>query len=274
MTKVISLCSLKLSICHSTSAPTAGLLLNTEIPPVKKAIFYSLFLLTIASCSTGVKDSEHADLVASKSSHSETGLQSLTLSIHYVDDNNQLYNDDALPDLIYLQFPLIPGAVIGDVLTEAKYSTFASIGQDLTLDLKSIRDSFQPYATPLLATDYNTGLNMNPADTRLLRVGTFAYSPGSGEMLGATGLGIVASQEIQQLILVYFDRPASLTGSVRENDILFEYDIHLNYSGFFLVKVEYINDDHYRLTRYEPDQGQIIEESLTIQISSDLKIRI
>ena len=195
---------------------------------------------------------------------SSTGLHSVVVSVDYVDNNNQPYHSESLPDLVYIQFPVIPGAIVGEVLTEAVYSTFASIGKNLTIYFDMVGPNFTPYATPLLATNYNSGLSITPLQTNILRIGTFAYSPQTGELLGPTGLGIVGSKDISQLILVYFDRPASLTGTSRGRDSIIEYDIHIDSAGFSLLKVEKVGVNQTKISAYKARNV----ESITIRITS------
>jgi hypothetical protein len=199
-----------------------------------------------------------------------TGLQSVIVSVDYVDNSNQPYDSESLPDLVYIQFPVIPGAIIGEVLTDAVFSTFALIGKNLTIDFDMVGPNIIPYATPMLATNYNSGLSITPLQTSILRVGTFAYSTQTGELLGLTGLGIIGSKDISQLILVYFDRPASLTGTSRVRGSIIEYDIDIDSAGFSLLKVEEIEANRKKISAYKARNL----ESITIRITSAPAIEI
>ena len=180
-----------------------------------------------------------------------------TLGIEYLDEERQgVYRDD-LPTQIFVNFPVIPGAIVGAVLTEGQYSTFAYIGKTFTIDSKELLESVEPYATPLLATPYNVDTVVRPQSTKLLRVGTFAYDALSGEFLGATGLTLPGS-DIHQLFLVYFDRPASLTGSFIDGEYAVEYDVHIDHAGFSWLKAVKEESSLLRVTEHKLTGNEII----------------
>ncbi len=72
------------------------------------------------------------------------------------------------------------------------------------------------------------------------------------------------TSELRQLFLVYFDRPASLTGTSRGRDSIIEYDIHIDSAGFSLLKVEKVGANRTKISAYKARNV----ESITIRITS------
>lgn len=181
----------------------------------------------------------------------------ILLGVQYVDDDNNIIQRDDLPKQIFINFPIIPGAVAGKVLTSGQYSTFAYVGEKFSIDVNELRSNVEPYATPLLATEFNSNITLTPKDTKLLRLGTFAYNPVSSEFLGPTGLMSFQSGGLQ-LFLVYFDRPASFTGFVKEGDIDIEYNIHLDKAGFSWLRAVKVSESKIIISKHDFQGDEVI----------------
>lgn len=191
----------------------------------------------------------------------------LTFNIHYVDENNLVVQREDMPKEVVVLFPVIPGALAGGVLTQSKYQSFVRIGESFEINLNELSANVKQYATPKLSTSFTQNIQVSPEQTKMLRVGTFAYDRASAQFIGPTGIGSTDPNVIQ-LLLVYFDRPASFVGSLMEGNAKVDYQVNINNAGFSLLKVEKISSNSI-LVSVHKYQG---DEFITIQapnLSSD-----
>ena len=155
----------------------------------------------------------------------KTGLKQLQLGVVFIDSDKKQIEGDYLPDEAYISFPLIPGGISGQVLTDSVYTLRLFTNNKFVLDLAAISKDVLPYAVPMFSTSYNHGVVIVPRETKLLRVGTFAYSVEANDFIGPTGIASLGDEKITQMMLVYFDRPARISGLSNEGDLSIEYDV-------------------------------------------------
>lgn len=185
------------------------------------------------------------------------GLDSVHLRVEYVGKSKT--NNTHLPKLVYVEFPLIPGGISGRILTDQKFSSFAEVGDKITIDLSSIGSSIALYATPLLSTPYNTGIKVTPAEAKLVRVGTFAYSGTDGRIIGSTGISAEGLPENNGLMLVYFDRPTRLTGTAEYEGVVVQHEVNVKGAGFVWLISEEISQTEYKISVWDSTEQEVLE---------------
>jgi hypothetical protein len=131
----------------------------------------------------------------------------------------------------------IPGTVFGN-----PQPPFISLklSPDLTLqiDLNRLREIGEQ-ATTITAQGIESGWNVVPTDTRFSRVSTnFEYQ---GSQANRTGLADATSGNT--LLLVFFDRPCRLTGTIhtpsRSSDFSkYVFDVAVGKAGFYWLSIE------------------------------------
>lgn len=211
-----------------------------------------------ADVAIDVPDTETSKPVVKDTKTAPAKPNTLEIGAIYTNNDNYVISDSRLPERVFLQFPVIPGALYGDVLTNSTFSTTVEIGKTFELQLDDLAKQATPYATPLLATEANKDLAIAPKDTRLMRIETFAYSTLTGEPIGPTGLSVRNNRQIQQLLLVYVDRPATISGSKQRGTTLVEHDIQISKAGFCWLKVEMVKPGLMRIEQYTPTGQEII----------------
>ncbi len=160
----------------------------------------------------------------------------INLDVGFLDPSQSNKEPYDLHRQVFLNFRLTPGALAGGVMTEGQQSTFVEPGDPLTVDMDHLQRLIEPYAGSMVDTRVNKDVVVEPADTRFARVGVFAYDPLTQKSLGPSGFNVLES-DAEELFLVYFDRPAAITGSYQEGEILIEYHINTDRAGFAWLKV-------------------------------------
>lgn len=188
-----------------------------------------LVLISMVGCAG------HSGIVSAKDA---PGIKILTLMAQYVDKDFKPSERPDEPKEIYLEMPLIPGALSGSVLTESVININARIGEEFTIDLSDYQEIIDQYATPLLHTNFTRGITIKPASRRLVRIGTFAYHPHNHQFLGPTGLRDLKMPHQIQLFLMYFDGPAVITGTGKENKTTISYNIEVKDKGYIWLEVD------------------------------------
>ena len=178
-----------------------------------------------------------------------TALDRVRLGIRYLDEDDTPLPPAGLPDSVRIEFPLIPGGLMGRILTRSAISVTVPATQPFEIDLAAHVDRIATYATPLLTTRANAGLRIEPEAARLVRLGTFAYAADSDEFIGPTGLAVAAAPDRIQLLLVYFDRPTRITGMLLNGRTVIQHDIDIDRAGFAWLEIRRVGEDRDRVTR-------------------------
>ena len=196
---------------------------------VQNRVALFLILISMVGCAG------NSGIVSAKDA---PGIKILTLTAKYVDQDFKPTERPDEPKEIYLEMPLIPGALSGSVLTESIININAQIGEAFTIDLSDYQEIIDQYATPLLHTNFTRGITIKPASRRLVRIGTFAYHPHTHQFLGPTGLRDLKTPDQIQLFLMYFDGPAVITGTGQENKTTISYNIEVKNKGYIWLEVD------------------------------------
>ncbi len=211
-----------------------------------KLFYLALFLLVMQACSS-------APVPPTPPIHIDVG---------YFDKESTALPVDNLPKQVFLNFRLIPGALVGELSSKGQQSTFVDTEGPLTIYPDHLQRLIESYAAPLVDTPMHAAITTEPPDARLLRVGVFAYDPDTSSPFGLT-IFDAPEKAVQELFLVYFDRPTKLTGSYEKDGVLIEYHVRSEEEGFTWLK----------FVRLEPDLMMVTnhtfagDEFLSIQLA-------
>lgn len=177
-----------------------------------------------------------------------------------------------------LTFPYVSGDLYGSPTIGALSHPAVGPDYSFAIDLNRTRDdlvrSLQP--TEFVLDD----MTIDPPDARIARLTPQALQADGIEQVGTTDWVDPASKE--RLMLVYFDRPARITGAVTHNGYTVSYNIRAGQAGYVWVGSVKI-DDHelmytdvprpanliLALTPKDTDEGELVPVPGSAQSSSD-----
>ncbi|QBY05417.1 hypothetical protein E2K93_14020 [Thalassotalea sp. HSM 43] len=147
-----------------------------------------------------------------------------------------------------LLFPAIPGSIFGMPSPELVH--ISSVNNDFTFELTLPNDM------DALASRLTGGaLMITPADTKVLRLGTFHVFPSMRDSVG--GGGFIHKPSGDFMLLVYFSKSAHISGQFAIGRDQFEHDINIPAAGWHWIKIGKQSDYSYRLSTFDGDSDQI-----------------
>jgi hypothetical protein len=160
----------------------------------------SSIVLAVALMMTGCTTPKRVPNVATKS---------ITVPISFVDVSGNAISAKDRPVNATAMLGVIPGGVFG----APHYSLQTErLGKILTLpiNLSDLRAALNDQSATLTDDAETAGWRIDPADTRFARVATTITHEGTSGLM----VGFVDSASKSNLLLVFFDRPCRLTGTV------------------------------------------------------------
>jgi hypothetical protein len=161
-------------------------------------------------------------------------IESLNFRPTYFDKDQNPLRSGSLPRTVLFRVPLIAGDISGTITNPPVVSLTAQIGEVAKLELEQIRMKVDQFATTLTRRASDTGLVIDPRETRIARLATAVYDKETGKSIGGT---VFRGDKLDENILVvYFDRPCELTGKrkVRDGEVI--YNVKVGNAGFHLLK--------------------------------------
>ena len=183
----------------------------------------SLFLLLLSSVLM-------SSCVSSINQHGTAQAQSFEMSIAYYNEDGDSLGHMMNGEQILLLFPSIKGQIFGiprrPILTEVTVSD----NQPFIVELPIIKSSD---SAVLADTRLTTGLLIQPAQTKMLRVATMAFEKETRQPFAAGSL--IDAETGDNLILMYFSKPCSITGSVKSTGLRYDHDIKIKTAGWHWI---------------------------------------
>ena len=194
------------------------------------AIRLSLLIvcLLLASCSSSPSGDSPDD-------PPKTGLTYLPLTVFAVDERQRYLSKYVLPENMRLVLSAIPGELSGGAGGQGTVSIPIKRDSMTMLDLLALREQMLGHLSPLINSEKNQDIRIEPAATEFLRLGTFAMKSNEPGQVGATGLTRKQGEERNWQMLVYFDRACQISGYEQQGEQLVEYDIQIPGEGFWLL---------------------------------------
>ena len=188
-------------------------------------------LVFISACS-------HQKMLASDLDKS-INPQHYELSYQRYSYNLQPISETFVDEELNLIFPAISGAILGNPnglilqVAEGKQGQFTfAVPQGIDELAKEITQS---------------GLTVDPADTRVLRMGTFHSYPYYHSLGDAS---FVNGQNGNALIFVYFSQQSRVAGSFEIYNEIFDHQLDIKEAGWSWIEIAKQNDNHYLLKNF------------------------
>lgn len=129
---------------------------------------------------------------------------------------------------LHVSFGVIPGELMGNPLRQPLVLAKAAFGGTASVPYQAMLEHLAPHAASLKPEHQRAGLAIHPADTRFLRVSTFAYDKKEKEHV----MGGAFASKGDFVILVYFDRACTLKGTALYSGMRAEMDVSIPAAGF------------------------------------------
>lgn len=159
-----------------------------------------------------------------------TQAQSFEMSIAYYNDSGDPLGHMMNGEQILLLFPSIKGQIFGiprrPILTEVTVSD----NQPFMVELPEIDNT---ESAVMADTRFTSGLSILPAQTQMLRVATMAFEKETRQPFAAGSL--IDPQTGDNLILMYFSEPCSVTGIVETAGLSYDHQIKINKAGWHWI---------------------------------------
>jgi hypothetical protein len=184
--------------------------------------------LAMALIMTGCTMAERAPDAATKS---------INVPIRFVDVSGDAIPVNDRPGNSTATLGVIPGAIFGAPLYPLQTEKLGKI-LALPINLNELRVVLNQQSTTITADAATAGWKIDPADTRFARVSTTITNEGTRPLM----IGFVDSVTKNGLLLVFFDRPCRLTGTVlfhaRNGEITtFAIDVTVDKAGLNWLKM-------------------------------------
>lgn len=189
-----------------------------------------VFFISLAACS-------HHTVRSYSFSTGEYQLnyQRFTYSLSPVDES---YIDNGLS----LVFPVITGSLFA-MPSDLIFQISSGENGRFTLQVPDDIDVF--------AQEFrDDGLDVQPSDTRFVRMGTFHSYPyyhslGDG--------GFVNGLNGNALVFVYLSNAVKITGDVKQLGETFSHNIHVDKPGWYWLEISKVSDRHYHISSFKKD---------------------
>lgn len=157
---------------------------------------------------------------------------STLIEIRFEDKNGDRVSVGNRPTDSSLVLGAIAGSIGGNAsqtLQVVRIGTLPSV----QINLNALETAAAENAKPQVASFVQTGLHIDPVDTRFLRVSTLLASPGDSYV------GFIDPESKNELLLMYFDRPCRVTGvaagEVDGEMLTLTYDVTVKTAGLVWI---------------------------------------
>ena len=172
---------------------------------------------------------------------------SVSLTVRYVAEDLTPIEAAHFPQRIRFNIRPIPGGIHGVPLGVNFLDVEANIGETIELDLADFAERAAPIALQMQRTGSFRTAKIVPEDVKVVRLGTLTASAEGAQINASTG--IAAGEDLPMtLVLVWFDRAASITGNGVSGDKSFEFEISAPGAGFRWIQYEEVEPDRYRIS--------------------------
>jgi hypothetical protein len=194
---------------------------------IRAALLALSFLSLLPGCVVSIPDQHDSE---------HQSISVIDTMVEYVGPNNIRLDDAYYPRQVALAFPMVGGAIFGAPGDTTIFAAGLDQSLHLYIDLTEREDEINRSILPLSDELHHSGLNIEPQDTRIGRLGTFAYSLEDGQQIGAGGFIDPATR--RSLILLYVDRACRLTGELSMDNRTYRHELEFAEKGFHWIEVE------------------------------------
>lgn len=174
--------------------------------------------------------------------------------VQYLGPDRSVLPGSHFPKDVVIILPYLSGAIFGNPRSKPIFQKRLTGELEFSLVLSDALAEMQAGAATLTREWASRGLSVTPEDTRLARIGTFAFNARTREELGYGGF--IDTTTLDNLILVYVDRACEISGSFKLGEESYRHAIRLPAAGFHWLRVKRLDDDVHELI-YTPPGGPV-----------------
>ena len=178
-----------------------------------------------------------------------------TVRVDAFDDSLRVVDSGMSDRRLSVVFPLIQGSLYGTPTMEAVFLASAQFGESFTLTESLVEAKVKPFADVASDQLSRSGLTVDPGSTRLLRLGTFLHDAKTGAYVSGAGFYDLESRDL--LMLVYFDRPCRVSGTIRAPAGDRVHEIAVPASGIYWLRLKKTAPNAYRV-QVEPQPATVV----------------
>lgn len=192
-----------------------------------------------------------ATATANSESLTKKGLSEVTFNVKAENPQGEPISFEHLADLpIVFYFPVITGGVFGMPMEDNSLEIFVvDENNQIQFDLNNVKNKFEKNAEKLRDGFRELGLKPNPKRTKLARMGSFARHVEDINYVKGTLFKKPGSDEM--LLLVYFNRKASLSGDISLGGEIYKHDVSIPRKGFYWLESVEIEPGVFKISRCE-----------------------
>lgn len=192
---------------------------------IQKTVFAIACSLLLQACSSpGAWDSPGAQ-----------ALSHLSFELVGYDHNFKKPDERPLVNNTVLWLPGLSGAFFGTPDTDSRWSVRANSDDQYELSIEQLQTELSASAAPFDVTE--TALMLEPQTTRLATINSYVLSTFDGEPLGISRWQNQRSK--REMMLVYFDRPCRVLGSVFNGDTEIRFNVSVPEAGLYWLESKF-----------------------------------
>jgi hypothetical protein len=177
--------------------PTTFLSPRIKVAATALVVMIAIIATTISGCTRPTRNLDSA-------------MGSLNVPVGFVDARGDAIPAGEKPDRWTAMLGAVPGAIFGDPHYSPKRTEGLGNAASLPINLSTLRAEMDQQATTISVATEKAGWRIDPGDTRLARLATAITT----DKRRRFGVGFMDSVSKNRLLLVFFDRPCRLTGTV------------------------------------------------------------
>lgn len=160
----------------------------------------------------------------------DSAADDFKMSIAYYNDEGDSLGHMVQGQQVLLMFPTVKGQIFGVPKRPVMAEMTVSDNQVFEVKLPAVTELDPQTLVKAALTD---GLSVVPEETSFLRAATMAFDQQTRKPFGAGSLIDEASGD--NLMLMYFDQPCRISGSVVSGDVRYEHDIDIPVAGWHWI---------------------------------------
>ena len=164
--------------------------------------------------------------------------QTLPMTLEIIDSEHRRLPSGLQSAPFAVEFAFITGALFGQVDTDTVLEVSGRPGQTVDIDLAKLRSEASRVARSLRPGALPPGVQLQPLDAEIARVATGAD--------GGAAAGLIDAESRAGLLLVYFDRPCRIYGTMRDRDAESIVDVAIPSAGMHWIRTRRISDKQFQ----------------------------
>ncbi|HHL32431.1 MAG TPA: hypothetical protein ENJ41_07570 [Oceanospirillales bacterium] len=189
--------------------------------------------------------------------HKTQGLTHIDLTLEYVDLNHKPLDFAQISSDLIIRIPYITGSFFGKTENESVFLLKPDSNRKIYLNLLKKHKLMKKAASKISKKWRDLGLKASPKNTKISRLGTFAYDSSFQSINVLTGIKDPLTNF--NLMLVYVNKKSRITGDVILGDEKYIHDISLPFKGFHWLITSRLSAKVFKIERYSNIDKAILE---------------